>query len=125
MTLPVSPLAAHVMSQQDPEGKNFFTHLFKAASCSGTTNSSSNDQLMVICSLKERKGKDNKPVVLNGRRVRDRFIMWETSGSMQGKDGRLFLVNTPKEYNPTRDKGRRIKKQTQNPEPQNQNQSRK
>ena len=41
--------------------------------------------------LKERKGKDNKPVVLNGRRVRDRFIMWETSGSMQGKDRTMVL----------------------------------
>ena len=85
--LPVNTLwLAHVMSQQDPEGEEF---MYPAVQ--GGKYVLAQQILAMMTSygymfVKERRGKDNKPVVLNGKRVRDRFIMWETSGSMQGKD---------------------------------------
>lgn len=90
--LPVSTLwLAHVMSQQDPEGEEFLYPSVQGGKFVLAQQILAQMTSYGYMFLKERKGKDNKPVVLNGRRVRDRFIMWETSGSMQGKDRTMVL----------------------------------
>lgn len=84
--LPVNTLwLAHVMSQQDPEGEEF---MYPAVQ--GGKYVLAQQILAMMTSygymFVKQRTKDGKPVVLNGKRIRDRFIMWETSGSMQGKD---------------------------------------
>jgi AAA domain-containing protein len=84
--LPVNTLwLAHVMTQTDPEGEEFMY-----PSVQGGKYVLAQQILAQMTSygymFVKLRTKDGKPVTQNGKRIRDRFIMWETSGSMQGKD---------------------------------------
>jgi hypothetical protein len=84
--LPVNViLLAHVMQQTDPDGKDFYYPQIQ-----GSKYKVAQQVLAMVTSygymfVKDRK-KDNKPVKENGKVVKDRFIMWEDSGHMQGGD---------------------------------------
>ncbi len=89
--LPVSTLwLAHVMSQTDPEGEEFLYPSVQGGKFVLAQQILAQMTSYGYMFVKERR-KDGKAVTINGKRVRDRFVMWETSGSMQGKDRTLVL----------------------------------
>jgi hypothetical protein len=97
--LPVNViLLAHVMQQTDPDGKDFYYPQIQ-----GSKYKVAQQVLSMVTSygymfVKDRK-KDDKPVKKDGKVVKDRYIMWEDSGHMQGGDRTgvmgQFTVNVP------------------------------
>lgn len=86
--LPVNViLLAHVMQQTDPEGNDFYYPKIQGGRIVVAQQILGMMTSYGYMFVKDRVDKETKkPIVHNGNRVRDRFIMWEDSGHMQGGD---------------------------------------
>lgn len=84
--LPVGVIhLAHVMQQADPEGNEFYYPQIQ-----GGKYKVAQQILAMMTSFGymyvKTRTKDGKPVVQNGKVVKDRYIMWEDHKQIQGKD---------------------------------------
>jgi hypothetical protein len=85
--LPVNViLLAHVMQQTDPEGQDFYYPKIQGGKIVVAQQILGMMTSYGYMFVKDRKGKDGKPIVEGGKRIRDRYIMWEDSDHMQGGD---------------------------------------